>query len=112
MARPTKFEIKDARSGSGVTVSIVGELDMATAQALSQHLDEHLSNGVMDLTLDLEDMAFMDSSGLRLLIELNDRSQQQAWRLSMKLPKHEGAALVLRATGADTALPFVGSVNG
>lgn len=107
MARPTQFEIRDGRSGSAVTVSIAGELDMSTAQTLSQHVDEHLSSGVTELTLDLEQISFMDSSGLRLLIELNDRSQQQAWRLTFRPPKHEDAALVLRATGADTALPFV-----
>lgn len=111
MARPTDFEIKDGLSGPAVTVSIAGELDMSTAQTLSQHVNEHLSNGVTDLTLDLRDVAFMDSSGLRLLIELNNRSQQQSWRLTLKPPKHESAALVLRVTGADTALPFVGSIE-
>lgn len=107
MARPTKFEIKDGGSGSAVTVSIAGELDLSTAQTLSQHVDQHLSTGVTDLTLDLGDISFMDSSGLRVLIELNDRSQQQAWRLRLKPPKHEDATLVLQATGADTELPFV-----
>jgi anti-anti-sigma regulatory factor len=53
----------------------------------------------------------MDSSGLKLLIDLSDRSQQQSWRLTLKPPRHESAALVLRATGADIALPFVGSIE-
>jgi anti-sigma B factor antagonist len=74
MARPTNFEIKDHNNGSAVTVWIAGELDMTTAQTLSQHIEEHLSSGTTDLTLDLGDISFMDSSGLRLLIELNDRS--------------------------------------
>lgn len=84
---------------------------MSTAQMLSQHVEKHLSSGVTDLTLDLTDIAFMDSSGLRLLIELNHRSQQQAWRLRLTPPKHEGATLVLRATGADTRLPFAQSMG-
>lgn len=107
MARPTKFEIKDGHAGPAVTVSITGELDMSTVATLWEHIDKHLSAGVTDLTLDLRDMAFMDSTGLRLLIELNNRSLQQAWRLTLKPPRHESAALVLRATGADTNLPFV-----
>jgi anti-sigma B factor antagonist len=111
MARPTHFEITDGRSGSAVTVSISGELDMSTAHTLSEHVNEHLSSGVTGLTLDLRDVAFMDSSGLRLLIELNDRSQQQSWQLTLTAPRHESAALVLRATGADTALPFVGRME-
>jgi anti-anti-sigma factor len=107
MARPTDFEIKDRSNGSALTVWIAGELDMTTAQRLSQHLEEHLSRRMTELTLDLGEISFMDSSGLRLLIELHDRSQQQTWQLKLKPPKHEAAALVLRATGADAALPFV-----
>jgi anti-sigma B factor antagonist len=107
MVRPTNFEIKDRSNGSAVVVWIAGELDMTTAQTLSQHVEEHLNGGMTELTLDLGDISFMDSSGLRLLIELNDRSREHAWHLTLKPPRHESAALVLRATGADSALPFV-----
>ncbi len=107
MVRPTNFEIKDRINGSAVTVGITGELDMTTVQTLSQHVEEHVSSGTTDLTLDLGDISFMDSSGLRLLIELNDRFTEHAWQLRLKPPRHESAALVLRATGADSALPFV-----
>lgn len=48
----------------------------------------------------------MDSSGLKALIDLHDRSRAEAWKLKMVAPEHEAAALVLRATGADKALPF------
>lgn len=111
MARPTKFDIKDGRDGSAATVSIAGELDLSTVETLLEHVDKHLGTGVTDLTLDLSEMAFMDSTGLRLLIELNSRSLQQAWRLTLRPPEHESAVLVLRATGADANLPFVHSVD-
>jgi anti-anti-sigma factor len=58
------------------------------------------------VTLDLRDLAFMDSSGLRLLIDLHDRSRREPWELTLMTPTHEAAAVVLRATGADKALPF------
>ena len=58
------------------------------------------------LTLDLRDLTFMDSSGLRLLIALNDRAQRDAWSLRLIAPTHEAALMVLRVTGAYTALPF------
>jgi anti-anti-sigma regulatory factor len=48
----------------------------------------------------------MDSSGLRFLIDLYDRSRQGDWRLEIVRPRNEAATMVLRATGADTALPF------
>ena len=47
----------------------------------------------------------------RLLIELNNRSERERWQLRLVPPKHEAAALVLRATGTDTSLPFVDSLH-
>jgi anti-anti-sigma factor len=48
----------------------------------------------------------MDSSGLRLLIEFYDRSRAEGWKLNLVCPEHEAAAVVIRVTGADKALPF------
>lgn len=106
MPRPPNFEITDSPNGSGVTVRVEGELDMDTAQTLSEHLDQCLASDAGDLTLDLREISFMDSSGLRCLIELNDRCREHSRRLRMIPPEHEAAVQVLRATGADTALPF------
>jgi anti-anti-sigma factor len=106
MVRPTKFEITQRSTGSTLNVSVTGELDLRTVETLSQHLDDALGQRITALTLDLRELAFMDSSGLRFLIELNDRAREQEWQLRLIAPKHEAAALVLRVTGANTALPF------
>lgn len=107
MVRPNEFNIKVAADGSGVTLALHGELDMRTIGQLAERVAEQIDDGAKDLTLDLRELAFMDSSGLRLLIELYDRSRQDGWRLKLFCPEHEAAAVVLRATGADKALPFV-----
>jgi anti-anti-sigma factor len=107
MARPTKFEIKQTADGPGVRLALHGELDMRTLGQLAERVTEQLDDGANDLTLDLRELAFMDSSGLRLLIELHHRSRQEGWSLKLFCPEDEGAAIVLRATGADKALPFV-----
>jgi anti-anti-sigma factor len=92
--------------GSDVTISVSGELDLSTIEALAGQVDTQLHGAVDALTLDLHDLAFMDSTGLRLLIELADRARQEEWRLKLIRPSHEAAARVLRITGADRALPF------
>jgi anti-anti-sigma factor len=89
-----------------VTIAVSGELDMSTIDALAGQVDTHLQSVVDGLTLDLQDLAFMDSTGLRLLIELTDRARQEKWRLKLIRPRHEAAARVLQITGADVALPF------
>jgi anti-anti-sigma factor len=106
MVRPTKFEITRRATGSTLDVAVTGELDLRTVQTLSQYLDDALGERITALTLDLRELAFMDSSGLRFLIELNDRAREQAWELRLIAPEDEAAALVLRVTGAKAALPF------
>lgn len=108
MIRPTKFEITEAADGQNVTLSLSGELDLRTVVELSERLDERLRSGAENVTLDLRGLVFMDSCGLRLLIELNDRAATEDWRLGLVPPEHDGAALVLRVTGADEVLPFIG----
>jgi anti-anti-sigma factor len=106
MVRPSKFEINQRSTGSTLNVSVTGELDLQTVHVLSEHLEESVGREITRLTLDLRELAFMDSSGLRFLIELNDRARQHGWQLRLISPRHEAAALVLRVTGADAALPF------
>lgn len=111
MVRPTKFAIKQGSEGAKVTLSLQGELDMATLRELSDCLAEQLDGGATEVTIDLRGLAFMDSSGLRLLIELHDRSRAEGWGLKLVCPEQEAALLVLRATGADQRLPFVPAVE-
>jgi anti-anti-sigma factor len=67
---------------------------------------ERLRPGGRALTVDLSELIFMDSTGLRLLIELDRRATREDWTLALIRPKYETADAVLRATGADQALPF------
>jgi anti-sigma B factor antagonist len=108
MARPPRIEIRETREGEKLTVSVEGELDLGTIPALAQHIDARTDSDDGALTLDLGGVTFMDSSGLRMLIELTERSQRQGWELSLIAPEHQSATLVLRMTGADQALPFEG----
>lgn len=47
---------------------LAGELDIATAEKLSTALEPELEEGG-DLVLDLSELVFMDSSGLRAIIQ-------------------------------------------
>lgn len=79
---------------------------MRTTGQLLDRVAGQLARGGKEVTLDLGELRFMDSSGLKLLIDLHYRSRAEGWRLRLIAPEHEAAVLVLRATGADKALPF------
>ena len=106
MVRPTKFEIREHGTEPALKLSVTGELDMNTVELLATHVERCLADGPRALRLDLAELGFMDSSGLRFLIDLYDRSHREDWELSIVRPHNEAATMVLRATGADTALPF------
>jgi anti-sigma B factor antagonist len=100
-------EIRERADGETHVLWIEGELDLSTIPELSRHIGAEFGAGSgQALTIDLSDVTFMDSSGLRLLIELDKRAQTEGWRLALRAPRHEGAKVVLRMTGADEALPF------
>src|SRR5689334_19794624 len=74
MVRPTKFEIREHATEPALELSVTGELDMNTVELLTTHVERSLADGPRALRLDLAELGFMDSSGLRFLIDLYDRS--------------------------------------
>ena len=110
MVRPTEFKIAQRETDAGVTLKVTGELDLSTVPVLTESI-ARLRKDVKMLTLDLGDLVFMDSTGLRLLIELDRRAKQEDWKLVLIRPQNDTAAAVLKATGADSALPFQDSAQ-
>jgi anti-sigma B factor antagonist len=67
-------------------VYLRGELDLATAPLLHQHLDDLLAGNGQHRSLvliDLADLTFCDSSGLRVLLHILDRCQRVGTNLRL-----------------------------
>ncbi len=63
-----------------------GEIDVANAVAIENELSHAVPNTASGLIIDLSEVPFMDSSGLRLLFEVDERLRrhQQDLRLVLK----------------------------
>ena len=103
---PSGFEIAEETRGVTLILSVLGALDLNTAPVLAHRVKEELDESLTALTLDLSDLTFMDSSGLRLLIELDQQADKGGWTLMLIPSTHDSPQAVLRMTGADRALPF------
>ena len=70
------MEIKKVVDGSNLTVQLVGRLDAVTALQLDKDLSASLA-GVTDLTIDLAELEYISSAGLRTLLKLQKRMDSQ-----------------------------------
>jgi anti-anti-sigma factor len=106
MVRPSPFEIHSKLESGTARITVMGELDIATGPQLEQETRAMLARQARELIVDLSQLTFIDSSGLRLFIALNDDATTSGWTLRLTRPP-DAALTVFRITGAEENLPFV-----
>jgi anti-anti-sigma factor len=81
----------DAREEEGALRLVPrGELDLATAPELERVLGDELAHG-RDVRLDLRELAFMDSSGVRVLVTAHRAAERGQGTLRIVAPREGGA---------------------
>ena len=70
------MEIKKIRDGEKLTVELTGRLDAVTAMEFDKTLSQELA-GITTLTLDLANLEYIASAGLRILLKLQKRMSGQ-----------------------------------
>lgn len=75
------MEIKKNFDGSALTVQLVGRIDAVTALELDKDLSATLKD-VTDLKIDLSELEYISSAGLRTLLKIQKRMDKQG---SMKI---------------------------
>jgi anti-sigma B factor antagonist len=85
-------------AGSDHEVGLAGELDMATAPLLSEELQRLAAEGAARVTVDLAELAFIDSTGLSVLISGLKRLRQQGGDMALRSPT-PATRKVLEITG-------------
>ena len=64
---PPDFSVSRRRAGGAVVVVPVGEIDLATVEVLQAEIDAAATESAQ-VVLDLREVTFMDSAGLRLVV--------------------------------------------
>jgi anti-anti-sigma factor len=84
-----------------------GELDLATAGELEQPLLAALDEG-RSVVIDLRELAFMDSSGIRVIIAAHGHAGDRGERLALIRPPDGGiVARILEIAGVGEVLRMV-----
>ena len=99
------FSITVRAEPAALTLSLTGELDIATAPILESCLAE-IDGGVRRVVLDLQDLEFLDSTGLNLFVHTQRRFGPELRELAIANPR-PNARMVLEVSGVDQLIPVL-----
>jgi anti-sigma B factor antagonist len=104
---PSGFSISAVDGDGRAVVTVRGELDLATAPELETALLERLDAG-HEVVLDLRELQFMDSSGLRVLVTAHTRAADGGPRFAIVRPlAGSEVAKILEIAGIEQQLDVV-----
>jgi anti-anti-sigma factor len=100
------FDLQTSDESYGFRAALSGEIDLSTVEAVESGVREAIdgNNGVV--ALDLREVSFLDSSGLRLLLRLH-KDLGDAGRRLVVVQGPRRVARVFELTGAEAQLEIV-----
>jgi anti-anti-sigma factor len=91
-------------------VALAGECDLHTGRQLRDVLTSEVSRGTRRMILDLGDLAFMDSTGMQVLLSVYTVLNVRGGTMALVSPQPV-VARILELTGADQYLPVYDSLE-
>ena len=85
---PEPFSITRSTRGTTEVVALSGELDMANADAVAEVLDGLVDDGRRSIVVDLTDATFIDSTMLRVLLNVSKRLRPGGGELLVVCHEH------------------------
>ena len=105
MSMPS-FDLRVVRKDRSMHIAPCGELDIATTPDLEQALSDATADSVTEIVLDLRELTFMDSTGLRALAQANASAGERGVSLSIIRGPRQ-IERVLEISGLGALLPLV-----
>jgi anti-sigma B factor antagonist len=100
------LKMESEREGDTRRLVLLGEFDIAGAEAYREEIERIEAGDAAKILIDMSSLEFMDSTGLRMLIETDRRSRKDSGRVRYTRPQGEVARL-LEITRVDDQLDFV-----
>ena len=88
-----------------IRVTPVGELDISSSSELGHEVEQLVGSGFGHVLIDLRELVFIDSTGLRVLLALNASARRGGWRLSL-IQGPEVVSRMFALTATLDMLPF------
>jgi anti-sigma B factor antagonist len=105
-----ELDLRVQHHDDGAVVHVSGEVDLATCPQLRDVLAELVDRGVHHLIVDLDQVTFLDSSGIGVLIGVLGRIREHGGSLRLTAPSPH-VRRVLELTGITALLPTYATLD-
>lgn len=102
---PGALAISYAVDNGTVSIALEGELDLASARQMEERLAAAAQAQPTRVVVDLARLAFIDSTGLRLLLQADAHAREHGYQLVLR-PGEPSVQRVFEVTGALKVLRF------
>jgi anti-anti-sigma factor len=100
-----EFQCAVERRDETITVRPEGEVDLFTAGQLAEAANAAMGNGAARLVIDLSGVTFIDSTGLRTVLEVHRAARRRGLDLVLR-PGGDRVQRVFALSGLLDVLPF------
>jgi anti-sigma B factor antagonist len=104
------FDLEVERRGETAIVRLRGEFDLGCEKEFKDQMRLVATDGLRELVFDLRELTFIDSTGLRMILEHWNHSHRDGFDLSI-LPGSGQVQRVFAITGLNEVLPIHDSAS-
>jgi anti-sigma B factor antagonist len=94
-------------NNGGLLLHVQGEVDLSTVDLLDEAMTDAIDQGAEPVVVDLREVAFMDSTGLRAMLRARNRAHEQGGSMKLLSPSHAVSRL-LALSGVEDVFDFDG----
>lgn len=105
-----ELDIQKTSTGELCELVLTGEIDVYTAPTLKQELVALIENGCVDVIVDLGGVAFIDSSGLGVLVSALRRARERDGSVRIVCSR-DSVLKIFRITGLDKVFPIFSDIS-
>jgi anti-anti-sigma factor len=107
----SRFVIESEARDDAVVLRLAGELDLGTANQVEAALESALGRSPRVVVIDLRDLSFIDSTGLRVVLDAEASSRQNGYALRLVRGPAQ-VDRVFKLTGMDSHLTMGDELEG
>jgi anti-anti-sigma factor len=105
-------EALDIRTEGAVVIArLIGEIDLANARGIGSLVAGAVTNEAAGVVLDMSDTTYLDSSGVHLVFDLNERLTGRQQRLVLVVPEESRIRRVLDLVNVAAVVPTLANVE-